>query len=190
LTLGGTAVWRRYLGYDDVVDYDSAAYGAGRTVGTVHSNALIFVNPCNLSRGARAGWTGIQALRLSGQLDAAGQALANGDVHAAVDNLAAVHGILQSAMNPPCFPAGTPIVTPDGHKPIEQLQAGDWIIAAPEDDAEAAPRPQQIGELIAQVSPLLNVHVGGRVIRSTPEHPSKSATCCEAMTGNGCASMR
>ena len=38
-----------------------------------------------------------------------------------------------------CFAAGTPIRTPDGSKPIEQLKVGDWVLAAPENDPGGIP---------------------------------------------------
>ena len=31
-----------------------------------------------------------------------------------------------------CFAAGTPLLTPEGYKPVEQFRAGDWVLAAPE----------------------------------------------------------
>jgi hypothetical protein len=62
-------------------------------------------------------------------------------------------------------------LTPDGYQFIERLKPGDWILAAPEDEPEHAAEPRQVGEIFVRVSPVLNVHVGGRVIRATPEHP-------------------
>jgi hypothetical protein len=33
-----------------------------------------------------------------------------------------------------CFVAGTPLLTPEGHKPIEDLKPGDFIQTQPDDD--------------------------------------------------------
>ena len=70
-----------------------------------------------------------------------------------------------------CFAAGTPLLTPDGDKPVEQFEPGDLILSAPEGDPSAPPQARQVEEVFIKTSPLLNLHVGGRVIRTTPEHP-------------------
>ena len=36
-----------------------------------------------------------------------------------------------------CFAAGTPLLTADGAKPIEQFKVGDMVLSAPEDDPNA-----------------------------------------------------
>jgi hypothetical protein len=70
-----------------------------------------------------------------------------------------------------CFAAGTPLLTPDGEKPIEQFKPGDWVLSAPEGDPEATPEPRQVEEVFTNLMPLLHVQVGGRTIRTTSEHP-------------------
>jgi hypothetical protein len=70
-----------------------------------------------------------------------------------------------------CFAAGTPLLTPEGDKPIEQIKPGDWVLSAPECDPEAPPEPRLVEEVFTNVSPLLNLRVGRRTIRTTPLHP-------------------
>ncbi len=36
-----------------------------------------------------------------------------------------------------CFAAGTPLLTPDGDKPIEEFKIGDLILTAPENQPDA-----------------------------------------------------
>jgi hypothetical protein len=71
----------------------------------------------------------------------------------------------------PCFPAGTPIRTPTGWKPIEDVQVWDVVLSKPEDGPGADVAIKQVREVFTRVSPVLNLHAGGRVIRVTPEHP-------------------
>ena len=70
-----------------------------------------------------------------------------------------------------CFAAGTPILTPDGSKPIEEFQPGDWVLTAPDDDSDAEPVPRQVEETFVNYLPLLDLYVNGRTIRTTAEHP-------------------
>jgi hypothetical protein len=70
-----------------------------------------------------------------------------------------------------CFAAGTPLLTPEGEKPIEEFKPGDWVLSAPEGDPEAAPEPRQVEEVFVNYMPLWHVQVGGRTIQTTSEHP-------------------
>jgi hypothetical protein len=70
-----------------------------------------------------------------------------------------------------CFAAGTPILTPDGSKPIEEFQAGDWVLTSPDDDPKAEPVPRQVEETFVNYLPLLELSVNGRTICTTAEHP-------------------
>jgi RHS repeat-associated protein len=70
-----------------------------------------------------------------------------------------------------CFPAGTPIRTPHGSKPIELIKPGDLVLSRWEYDPNGPVETKIAQELVVRVSVLLNVHVSGQVIRATPEHP-------------------
>ena len=69
-----------------------------------------------------------------------------------------------------CFVAGTPLLTPEGSRPIEDFQVGDLVLSRPEDDP-AGPVVARRVDVFQNYSPLLEVHVGGQVIRTTAEHP-------------------
>ena len=60
------------------------------------------------------------------------------------------------------FAAGTPIRTPEGSKPIKDVKPGDVIGSAP-------------GALVEEVfqteQPIVLLRLGGKVIRTTAEHP-------------------
>jgi Pretoxin HINT domain len=70
-----------------------------------------------------------------------------------------------------CFAAGTPLLTPEGSKYIEDFRVGDLILSRAEDDPEAPVMARRVLNLFQNYSPLLDLHVGGRVIRTTAEHP-------------------
>ena len=78
---------------------------------------------------------------------------------------------VQAAKRGPCFAAGTPLRSPNGSKPIEAYQEGDWLLSRHEDDPEGPVIAKQVLKVIQSYSPLLHLHVGGRVIRTTAEHP-------------------
>ncbi len=71
----------------------------------------------------------------------------------------------------PCFAAGTPLLTPHGAKPIEEFHPGDWIWSSPEDEPEAPPEPKQVEEIFTSRACLWHLKVGGRIIRTTEQHP-------------------
>src|SRR5205814_8517608 len=42
-----------------------------------------------------------------------------------------------------CFAAGTPVRTPDGERPIEQLRRGDWVLSRAEGDEDGSVRSEE-----------------------------------------------
>jgi hypothetical protein len=70
-----------------------------------------------------------------------------------------------------CFAAKTPLLTPDGHKFIECFRPGDQILTRAEDDPSAPVEVSTVEEVFVRASVLLDLHVGGQVIRTTAEHP-------------------
>jgi hypothetical protein len=70
-----------------------------------------------------------------------------------------------------CFAAGTPLLTPTSHKLIEEFVQGDAIMSAPEGDPNAPLEVKYVEEVFVNFAPIITVHVGGQVIRTTAEHP-------------------
>ncbi len=70
-----------------------------------------------------------------------------------------------------CFVAGTPLLTPEGEKPIEQFQIGDRILAKPENDPHAPVRVQTVEAVFELEGMVLELRVGGQLIETTTEHP-------------------
>ena len=70
-----------------------------------------------------------------------------------------------------CFAPGTPVLTPQGEMRIELLQPGDRVLSRDEHNVEGKIEPQVIEETFQRRSELVNLHVAGRIIRTTKEHP-------------------
>jgi serpin B len=70
-----------------------------------------------------------------------------------------------------CFAAGTPVLTPEGEKPIELLKAGDYVLARDEHNLEGELQPKVVEETRRGEANILELHVGGRIIRTTELHP-------------------
>jgi serine protease inhibitor len=70
-----------------------------------------------------------------------------------------------------CFAAGTPVMTPDGEKRIEELQAGDYVLARDEHHLEGVVEPRMIERTLHGEANIVELQVGGQVIRTTAPHP-------------------
>jgi RHS repeat-associated protein len=79
--------------------------------------------------------------------------------------------ILGGMTDPVCFAAGTPLLTPNGTKPIEQFQVGDLVLSSPEDDPNGPVVAKRVEKVFERSSVLFDLHVAGKLIRTTAEHP-------------------
>ena len=70
-----------------------------------------------------------------------------------------------------CFAEGTPVLTPDGVKPIEQLKVGDTVLARDEHNVEGSLQPKTVEKTLQGHAEILELHVGGQIIRTTAPHP-------------------
>jgi hypothetical protein len=70
-----------------------------------------------------------------------------------------------------CFAAGTLVQTPDGAKPIEEIQVGDYVLSRDEDDVAGKIEPKLVESTTSGVGKLVDLHIGGQVFRATKEHP-------------------
>jgi RHS repeat-associated protein len=169
-SLGVSVKIRQAAGYDDVVNKGSKFYKGGEIAGTTITIVVGGANPCALSKAGGLALKGLNAVQAVGNAANAVDSWNNGDyVGAGLSALGTLGNIGQ--LNKACFAAGTPLLTPTGDKPIEQFQPGDWILSAAEDDPNGALEAKQVEELITNHAGLLNLHVGGQVIRTTSEHP-------------------
>ena len=100
----------------------------------------------------------------------AGEAFSKGDILAGLSNLSDAFASFSTMMKS-CFVAGTPLLTPEGSKAIEQFHPGDLILTRDENDPTAQVVARRVLQTFVRVSPVLNLHVRGRIIGTTAEHP-------------------
>jgi Pretoxin HINT domain len=128
------------------------------------------VTPCGKALRLAVALKGLSAANAVGSALNAQEALANGDILGFMDGtLGAYSGF--NKLGQSCFTAGTPLLTPDGSKPIEQFQVGDLILSRDEHDADGPVTVRRVVDTFTRIGPVLNVHVGGRIIETTREHP-------------------
>jgi RHS repeat-associated protein len=170
VTFGLTQRYREAIGADQFIDKTSGMYQGGQVAGEIENLGLSIANPC-----AAGGWAGA-GLRAVNGMQAAGNA-ANAASHAARgcyeqaarDALGAFSNVSQ--MRRTCFAVGTPLLTPDGAKPIEEFKVGDLLLSAPEDDPNGPVAPRRVEEIFRSLSRVVELGVGGQTIRTTHEHP-------------------
>jgi hypothetical protein len=147
-----------------------AVYQTGQVVGFGINLVLSTVNPCSASGLVS---TGVRALSLlqgaSSAQDAYNRYQAGDYAGAAMSAIDALTSLANFGRT--CFAAGTPLLTPDGSKYIEDFRIGDLILSRDESDHEAPVVVRRVVNLFQNYSPLLNLRVAGRVIRTTAEHP-------------------
>ena len=86
-------------------------------------------------------------------------------------NMASMPGQFVASKLVPCFAAGTPVLTPNGHKAIEQIKPGDLVLSRNEADVYGPVEAKLVEECFVREGVILELHMGGQVIRTTPEHP-------------------
>ncbi|HEV3081479.1 MAG TPA: polymorphic toxin-type HINT domain-containing protein [Gemmataceae bacterium] len=146
--------------------------------GTAYGTVLNVAAPCAIGvRALNAAGAISSGMGVGENLVGAGMNIYNGDYGAAaldlgaagLDMLGAYMGTKGALSS--CFAAGTPLLTPTGDKQVEQFRAGDWILTAPEEDPQAALEAKQVEEVFSSFARIWYLHVGGKLIRSTAEHP-------------------
>ncbi|MEO2088560.1 MAG: Hint domain-containing protein, partial [Gemmataceae bacterium] len=75
------------------------------------------------------------------------------------------------SVDPKCFVAGTPLLTPDGWKPIEDFREGDLVLSRAETDPSGPLGAKAVDKVFVRVGPVVRLVVSGRVIETTAEHP-------------------
>ena len=70
-----------------------------------------------------------------------------------------------------CFAAGTPLLTPEGSKPIEEFQVGDLLLSRDENRVDGPVEAKVVEEVFVRTAPIMELRVGGRVIQTTGAHP-------------------
>ncbi|MGP0062531.1 MAG: polymorphic toxin-type HINT domain-containing protein [Isosphaeraceae bacterium] len=145
-------------------------YNAGQGFGMFINLGLGFANPCaqasNIGTGLRV-LNGIQAV--GNGWNAYDNYQDSNYLGMALNGLGILGNVSQFMKS--CFAAGTPLLTPDDSRPIEDFRVGDLVLSRHEDDPEGPLVARRVLNVFHNYSPLTEIHVGGQVIRTTAEHP-------------------
>ncbi len=75
------------------------------------------------------------------------------------------------ALQTGCFAAGTKLLTRDGWRAVEDIRVGDEVASRSEFDPAADVEWKAVEATFRRTGYILHLHLGGQVIRTTPEHP-------------------
>ncbi len=143
----------------------------GQTIGEIHLMAFqMVINPCALGAAARWAYRLYEGAQAIYNLGSAYSNFEQGNYFAAGLDALSVFGSVFNMFRA-CFVAGTPLLTPEGSKPIEQFEVGDTLLSRDELNPAGEVKVKRVLLTFSRVSPVLNLHVGGRVIGTTAEHP-------------------
>jgi hypothetical protein len=76
-----------------------------------------------------------------------------------------------TVLNAGCFAAGTKLLTRSGWRAVETIRPGDEVLSRSEHDPSGSAEWKVVEERFERTGCILHLHVGGEVIRTTPEHP-------------------
>jgi hypothetical protein len=167
---GLTRRLQSWMGTDVYVDYNSGSAKAGQIAGIPVVVGLAVANPCGAAGAAGNGLRLINGAQAVGGAINAGEKFGQGDwIGGGLDlagSLLGAHGMLKV-----CFAAGTPLLTPDGARPIEQFKPGDMLLSRSEFSADGALEPKAVEEVFVRIGLIFHLHIGRQVIRTTAQHP-------------------
>jgi Pretoxin HINT domain len=132
--------------------------GLGAAMGALYNCGI----PVGVLRAAQFGFMGMGIV--SGL-----QNIRNGNYATGAFDL--VTSVVPFAFRRACFVAGTPIRTESGSKRIEQIAVGDKVLSRSECDPSGPVRAKSVLQTFVRTSAVINLHVSGRVIGTTAEHP-------------------
>ena len=88
-------------------------------------------------------------------------------------NLGSIAGGITANYAVACFTAGTPLVIDHAgnSRPIEDIEVGDYVLARSEFDPDGPLELKRVAEKFVRVSPVMELVIAGRSIKTTAEHP-------------------
>jgi hypothetical protein len=76
-----------------------------------------------------------------------------------------------TVIQPQCFPAGVPLLTPEGAKNIEDFRPGDLLLSRDEHDPHGPLVVGVVEEVFQRSGETFALTLAGRTFRTTAEHP-------------------
>ncbi|MFO0425131.1 MAG: RHS repeat-associated core domain-containing protein, partial [Planctomyces sp.] len=154
--------------------YGGNFLGSGYQVGSF-AGGIVGMGADDIYKGARwlhaSGQTVINGGIMGGTALGTYQYTGNVDAALFAGNIASVPGTMFARWSIPCFPAGTPVLTPHGPVPIEDLRAGDVVLSRDEHNVEADIGLQVIEETFRRTGAIRRIRIGDGDFLMTPEHP-------------------
>ena len=157
----------RTLVYGDLAtqNHQGVWFNVGVALGTV-ANIILMANPCAMARSPSMGSTDSRQLAAPGTRSRTSPA-----------RTLCRQGWTSSACWVTCsvccgrVSRRTPLRTPTGSKNIEDFKPGDLILSRPENDPDGPVEVKVVEERFVWTGRILELYVGGKVIRTTAEHP-------------------
>ena len=151
-------------------NHKGPVYQVGNAVGTGIAVVTSVANPCAMASLPALGLKGLNAAQAVNGVMNASDNIAKGNYGSAALDILGVAGNV-SVLGKSCFVAGTPILTPEGSKPIEELKPGDRVLSKGQFDPDGEVRAKPVLQTFMRTAAVLNLHVEGRIIATTGEHP-------------------
>ena len=189
VTFGGTRWVREQLGVNGAVDTCSAAYAWGGYTGVAAQVALAFgTGGLTLAYDAiGAGVSAYDAYEAVQRGDYAAAALAavgalpgvpggaRGATDAATAAARSERAVADAAARACSFTGATLVLMADGtHKPIQDIEPGDEVIATDPETGESWARP--VTHVYMHEDTVVNLEIDGETITTTEDHPFWNAT--------------
>lgn len=158
------------------IDYMSGGdfLGRGYQVGSF-GGGIVGMGADDLYKGATflhaGGQTLVNGTIMGGTAYGAYQYTGNMDTALFAGNLAAVPSSIFARWAVTCFPAGTPVLTPNGSIPIEQLKIGDSVISRDENDVSSEVAAKKIDKVFVRDGELWELRINGLSVQVTADHP-------------------
>ncbi len=117
------------------------------------------------------GQTLVNGTIMGGTAYAAYQYSGNMDTALFAGNLAAVPGSIFARWAVTCFPAGTPVLTPNGSVPIEELCIGDLVLSRDQHNLAGQVAAKAVDQVYVREGELWELTIAGHSLQITADHP-------------------
>jgi hypothetical protein len=169
-TRARTALW----GDDATRNHQGTLFTVGQTIGTLAGLGLAFVNPCAMVSAVQWGYRGLQVIQgVGGAINAVQNFQQQNYWTAGLDALGVLGNV--SAFLRACFTGETELLARGpwgtGWKRIDEIAIDDEVLSRDEHNVNGQLAWKKVEETFKRLGRICHLHVGGKVIRTTGEHP-------------------